>query len=428
MLRTGFAFLARIAALGCLALSLSACGTTLTREPVPANLLGQAHPLGLPGLRAWGDVVDATELRRFIDHQADIMRERYGPLILAGGTPTLHYLAISGGGPDGAFGSGVLSAWTKTGTRPDFFGVSGVSTGSMIAPFAFLGPEYDGMLEEMYTSLKTDDVLSPTLFSGVFSGTALTDTSGLAKKIAQYVTPEMLEKIAVEFRRGRLLLVGTTYLDTGRPMIWNMGAIAASGHPGALELFRDVIRASAAVPIAFPPVFIKVQTADGKTYDEMHVDGGATSQVVLVSPQIPIGALTRQRLGRNIDRRLWVLVNNKVLTEYDPVRPRLAPVGGAAVSALIRGSGVGDMYKLFLVSERDEIAFNAAWIPQHTPCEDPGEMFDPKYMRCLFDFGAEQQRGGKLWSNLPPYYIRAPELPPMPQPALMRRAAQQPRR
>jgi predicted patatin/cPLA2 family phospholipase len=392
-------------------LLMSGCGTVLIRNALPAADVETAEPLGIPGLRSWGDVVDERELAPFIARQGEILRARFGAEIAAGRIPTLTYLAISGGGPDGAFGAGVLKAWTESGTRPQFFGVSGVSTGSIIAPFAFLGAAYDATLEEIYTTLRTDDIIEERLFSGIISGVALTDTAGLARKIAHYVTPELLERIAAEHRTGRLLLVGTTNLDAGRPVIWNMGAIAASGHPGALQLFRDVIRASAAVPIAFPPVFITVRTPDGREYDEMHVDGGATSQVVLVSPQVPIAEATRRYLGRNIDRRLNVLVNNQVLPEYEQVRPRLGPVGGRAVSALIRGSGIGDAYKLFAIAQRDGIAFNVAWIPREVPCTS-NEPFDPVYMRCLFDFGAARMRAGRLWSDLPPYFVR--EAPPPP--------------
>ena len=396
-----------------LALTLSACGAAVTRNGVPTDLAQQAQPLGIPGLRAWGDIIEQDQLDKFVDRQARILKDRFGPEIAAGRTPTLDYLAISGGGPDGAFGAGVLKAWSQSGTRPQFQAVSGVSTGSIIAPFAFLGSEYDPQLEEIYTTLRTEDVVEPTILSGLLSGVALSDTTGLANKIAHYITPELLEKIAAESRRGRLLFVGTTNLDAGRPMIWNMGAIAASGHPGALQLFRDVIRASAAIPIAFPPVFIKVQTPDGRVFDEMHVDGGATSQVVLVSPQIPIAELTRQHLGRNLDRRLWVIINNRVLTEPQTIEPRIGPVGGAAVSSLIRGSGIGDAYKLYLISQRDEVAYHVAWIPRSIPCVSK-EDFDPVYMRCMFDLGGHEFQRGNLWSELPPYFVLPPQTKPAP--------------
>ncbi len=390
---------------------LAGCGTVLIRDPVPPDQAAAAQPLGLAGLRGWGDILEPHEIEPIVNRQGAILRARFGPEIAAGRIPTLHYLALSGGGPDGAFGAGVLKAWSESGTRPEFFGVSGVSTGAIIAPFAFLGRDYDDVLEEIYTTLSTDSILRTTVFSGIISGAALTDTSGLARKIAQYVTPELLEKIGAEYRRGRLLLVGTTNLDAGRPMIWDMGAIAASGHPGALQLFRDVIRASAAVPIVFPPVLIKVETPDGRRHDEMHVDGGATSQVVLVSPQLPVADLTRRFLPQNIHRRLYVLVNNQIIDEYETVRPRIGAIGGRAVSALIRGSGIGDAYKLYAISVRDEIDYRVAWIPRETGCVSQ-EAFDPAYMRCMFDLGAAEQRAGRLWSDLPPYFVRS--APPSP--------------
>jgi predicted acylesterase/phospholipase RssA len=406
----------RILSAGIAVLMLAGCGGPLTRNALPADQVERAHPLGIPGLRTWGDTVEEAETEAFMERMAGLLRARYGADLAAGRVPILTYLAISGGGPDGAFGAGVLKAWTESGTRPEFQGVSGVSTGAIIAPFAFLGSAYDHVIEDIYTTLRTDDILSTTVVSGLLSGAALTDTSGLARKIAEHVTPELLEKIAVEYNRGRLLFVGTTNLDAGRPVIWNMGAIAASGHPGALQLFRDVIRASAAVPIAFPPVMIKVQTADGREYDEMHVDGGATSQVVLVSPQLPIAYVSRRFLGRNLDRRLYVLINNQVIGAYDPVRPRLFPIGGRAVSALIRGSGIGDSYKLFAIAERDEIAYRVGWIPQEMPCSST-EAFDPVYMRCLLDLGAQRMRAGQVWSDLPPYFVRPPAPPPPVRPA-----------
>ncbi|NKC30880.1 patatin-like phospholipase family protein [Falsiroseomonas selenitidurans] len=398
-----------LALLGLLLPLLAACAG-VTRAPVPGALADQAHPLGIPGLRSWGDVLEPAALDLMVARQAGILRQRFGALAAEGRMPPLHYLAMSGGGPDGAFGAGVLKAWSESGTRPQFAAVAGVSTGAIIAPFAFLGAAYDPVIEEIYTTLRTSQVARPAVVSGLLSGVALTDTTGLANRIARYVTPDLLAKVAAEYQRGRLLLVGTTNLDYGRPMIWNMGAIAASGHPGAVQLFRDVVRASAAVPIAFPPVFIPVQTADGRRFDEMHVDGGATSQVVLISPQVPIAALTRQEIGRNIDRRLWVIVNNRIVTRHEPVRPRIFSIAGASVSSLIRGSAIGDLYKLFLITERDEIDFRAAWIPPEMPCTATEE-FDPVYMRCLFDFGAARMRAGGLWHDLPPYFVRPPLSP-----------------
>ena len=384
--------------------ALSACATGIARRAAPPEVADLAHPFGIEGLREWGDALPAAEVAAIIARREPEMRALFAEEIAAGRTPQVDYLALSGGGQWGAFSAGILEAWTESGTRPNFIGVSGVSTGAIIAPFAFLGPKYDPTLREIYSRYATVDLLEPTIFSGLVSGTALSDTTPLARMIASYITPELLEEIAAEHRAGRLLYVGTTNLDAGRPVIWDIGAIANSGAPGALDLVRDLIRASAAIPVAFPPIFVDVVAPDGMTYDEMHVDGGASSQVTFVSPEVPVAATTVAALGRNIDRRLWVIVNNDLEPPRRQIAPRLPAIGAAAVSSLIRGSGVGDVYRLYAIASRDEIEFNATWIPPETPCPEPTEDFDRAFMACLFDHGGDLFRSGELWRDTPPFF------------------------
>ena len=388
-----------------MALSVAACGATVVRNPLPAAMAGQALPLGMPGLRTWGDALGPAAVDEMLSERTAYMKKVYGPEIAAGKKPVLTYLGLSGGGQWGAFGAGILKAWTESGTRPEFTGVSGVSTGALIAPFAFLGPDYDAVLEEVYTKYSSKDLIEKTVLSGIVSGDSLTKTSKLEAVIAEKITPEVVAKIAAEYRKGRLLLVGTTNLDAGRPMIWNMGAIAASGHPDAVHLFRQVILASASIPVAFPPAIIKVTGPDGHIYDEMHVDGGATSQVTFVSPEVPIRKATIAALGRNLDRHLYLIMNNDLAPPYSAVRPRIADIGGAALSSLIRGSGTGDLYKLYLIARRDDVSFDVGWIPPEVACPDPKETFDPVFMKCLFGVGGDLFRSGKLWQQLPPYFI-----------------------
>ncbi len=382
-------------------LGATACTQKFVRNGLPVAMLDEARPLGRDGLRMWGDFNTPEEIERLMIERAASLRERYAAEFAAGNTPRLHLLALSGGGSDGAFGAGVLRAWTESGTRPEFDAVSGISTGAIIAPFAYLGSDYDDVLEEVYTTMSTDDVLVKTIFSGLTAGTALSSTAPLRATISKHVTPDMLAKIAAEHRMGRLLLVGTTNLDAGRPVIWNMGAIAASGHLGALELFRDVILASASIPVAFPPVFIQVE-AGGEIYDEMHVDGGTTSQVTLVSPQIPI-YLTRQYIGHEVDRELYVIVNNRIVPPYETVRPRIHKIADASVSSLIASQGIGDLYKLLAITKRDNMGFHVAWIPDSFH-EEPEEAFDPVYMRKLYDFGRNLAAEGDFWNAYPPYF------------------------
>ena len=196
------------------------------------------------------------------------------------------YLALSGGGSGGAFGAGILTGWTTAGTRPTFDVVSGVSTGALIAPFAFLGSSYDPTLAELYTSGIAETLVRPRPIIGLL-GAALSDPAPLRRLVERYVTDDMLRKIAAEHSKGRRLFVVTTNLDAQRTVIWDMGAIAAHGHEQALVLFRNVLIASASIPAVFPPVMIEV-TMNGKRFQEMHSDGGATTQL-FTAPEDRIG-------------------------------------------------------------------------------------------------------------------------------------------
>ena len=192
-----------------------------------------------------------------------------------------NFLAISGGGDDGAFGAGLLVGWSARGDRPSFDVVTGVSTGSLSAPFAFLGPAYDARLKGVYSQTSATDVFTPRppLISAVASE-ALFDSAPLRKMITSYVDEAMVRSIAEEYAKGRLLFILTTNLDQGRPVIWNIGAIAASNSPVARDLIIDVLLASASIPAIFPPVMIDV-TVNGHRFQEMHVDGGSFAQAFL---------------------------------------------------------------------------------------------------------------------------------------------------
>ena len=179
-----------------------------------------------------------------------------------------------------------LSAATD---RPDFTIVSGVSAGVIIALFAFLGPEKTSVLRDIYTNYPTGDLLTPAVLTGLLWGTAVTDTTGFRRLIARYVHDTVIGRRTEEYRRGHLVLIGTTNLDATRPVVWNMGETAASEHHEARQLIRDVIEASAAIPGAFTPGSVPVES-DRQDFDKMHVDGSTTRQVLLFSPICASGA------------------------------------------------------------------------------------------------------------------------------------------
>lgn len=250
------------------------CASTPARKPVPPELTSLVGIDGISEARFWGDEWPRFSVDRF-ETYTDADFQKYS----SGVYEKPHsYLAISGGGPNGAFGAGLFAGWTASGTRPEFTMVTGISTGALTAPFAFLGSDYDDELKKVYTTTSTKDILKERGLLAAAFGDSMADTAPLKVLIAKYVTGDIVEAIANEHRKGRRLYVGTVNLDAGRSVIWNIGAIAASESPRKLELIHDIMRASAAIPVAFPPVPIAV-TCDGMQYDELHVDGGTGAQV-----------------------------------------------------------------------------------------------------------------------------------------------------
>jgi predicted acylesterase/phospholipase RssA len=309
------------------------------------------------------------------------------------------YLAISGGGANGAYGAGFLVGWTAAGTRPEFTMVTGVSTGALIAPFAFLGSDYDDELEALYTTMSTKDIAVMKGFLKGLRSDAMADTTPLRALIEAYVSNDVIEAIAVEHRRGRRLWIGTANLDVGRPVIWDLGAIAASGHAGRARLIHDVLQASAAIPVAFPPVLIPVE-AGGRTYDEMHVDGG-TAQQVFVYPAEMNWARAVARLNVAGRPTVYVIRNAFIEADFNGVPRKVLPIASRSIQALIRTQGLGDLYQIYALCLRDGNDFRLAHIPAEFT-EQAAEDFDPVYMAKLFAHGYQAAKNGYDWREEPP--------------------------
>ena len=328
--------------------------------------------------------------------ERSIEREK-AALVAAGKSdslPQAEFLAISGGGADGAFTAGLLNGWTAAGTRPKFKVVTGISTGALIAPFAFLGPEYDEVLRKFYTTVDTNNILEKRSLLAALFDDALTDNRPLKNLLAQVLDERVIKGIATEYARGRLLLVGTTNLDACRAVIWDVGAIASSGDPRAPELIRSILIASAAIPAAFPPVLIDV-TVDGKPYQEMHVDGGAMTQVFLYPPSLQAATRVQRQ------RRMYIVRNARLDPEWAEVQRRTLPIAGRAISSLIATQGIGDLYRLYLQAQRDGIDYNLAFIPASFRVVAK-EVFDRAYMNALYQVGYEAGRSGAAWAKVPP--------------------------
>jgi hypothetical protein len=381
-------------------LALAGCTTAIARNPVPAALESQASVVGMGSapIRFWGDQLPPNADALVKEKWAQVRASR--PQLLAkGARPVVNFLALSGGGSDGAFGAGVLGGWTASGKRPEFDVVTGVSTGALTAPFAFLGPRYDEALKQVFTQSDTEDIAIAHPLKGLLGGDSLASNAPLARVVASYVNDAFLREVAAEHLKGRRLLIGTTNLDAERPVIWDMGQIAVSGRPEALELFRTVLLASAAIPAVFPPGFIKVD-ADGGVYDEMHVDGGATREVFLVPTQF-MASRVDGSLGISPVRRAYIIRNGHVAPEYKPVKAKTLSIAGRAVSSLIKSQGVGDLYELYVFAKKNGMDYNLAYIPGDFH-DTSTQAFDPVYMTKLYDLGFRLARAGYPWRKTPP--------------------------
>jgi len=316
--------------------------------------------------------------------------------------PATSYLATSGGGDNGAFTAGFLNAWTKAGTRPQFKLVTGVSTGALIAPFAFLGPDYDEALKSMYTNVSRKDILRDRIFYSVLLKDAMADTAPLWKLLRMKVTQKMIDAIGAEYPKGRLLFLATTNLDARRPVIWNITKIAASGQPGALDLIRKIMLASTAIPGAFPPVMFDVE-ANGKTYQEMHVDGGASAQVFVYWTGVQVKKLSEEH-GAQRERTVYVLCNARLDPQWAEVERRTLPITFSAIQTLIEYHVIGDLYRIYEVTKRDGTDFNLAYISETFKIPHTKE-FDTAYMQQLYEFGFAQARAGYRWAKQPPTMV-----------------------
>jgi predicted acylesterase/phospholipase RssA len=354
-------------------------------------------------VRAWGDEFSPSFEQSALESLEQEKAANQGKL-----EPALYVLALSGGGAEGAFGAGILCGWSQTGTRPRFKLVTGISTGALMAPFAFLGPVFDDKLKKVYTTISDQDIYQAfgpvrvlLSLANIKALPSLADTRPLVQLVEEIIDAQMLQEIAREHVKGRRLIIGTTQLDAQRLVIWDMGAIAASGHPQALELFRKIIVASAAIPGMFPPQYFDVE-AGGEKFQEMHVDGGTRVQVMLYEAAISIFAVRLKR-----PRHLFIIRNEQVHPEWKQVKPQLKHIATRAIDTLLKSQGVGDLFRLYVYAQRDTFDYNLAYIPENFTAR-PTSSFDTAYMNRLFQLGYDLAFSGYPWKKQPPGFDPSP--------------------
>jgi hypothetical protein len=316
-------------------------------------------------------------------------------------------LALSGGGSSGAYGAGLLCGWTVAGTRPDFKVVSGVSTGSLQSTFAFLGPDYDDELREIYTIYETRDIYRPRKGLGKLFSDALNDTWPLEELIDHYVTDEVLAAVATKHDLGHRLYVGTVNFDTAEFTIWDLGAVATSGRDDALAHYRHILLASCSIPVFFPPVYFAVESDDDETYYEMHVDGGTYANVFFRDFMLDLDdALEDSGRSRRNSRMTIYLVQNGLVAEEHGQRAvpgTTMSIAATTIEDIFTVSGTSSLFRVYMLAGRNNIGFRLAAIPQGTGIDIDPTSFDRKRMQKLFDLAYEQAAGGYEWLDAPPF-------------------------
>jgi predicted acylesterase/phospholipase RssA len=379
--------------------SAAISATAEQRTPYTEAELENAIPMGIPGVRAWAD----APLSVLKNQLANL-----GPLLT--GQP-ISMLALSGGGEHGAYGAGLLCGWSESGHRPTFDIVTGVSTGALMSPFAFLGSKYDDRLKALYTQMTFHSVFSGNPFLGLF-GQGLYSTAPLQRVVASQIDQKLLDDIATAYRNGRRLFVITTNLDAQRPVLWNMGALAASGSPQALELFRKVLVASASVAGAFDPVYIDAE-ANGHHFKEMHVDGGTAYPLFAVP--VRLLAATGQVAGHDSGQdggnsgqgsghsggQIYVIINNNLDPNFAVTKPKTFNIAARAFNTLVKASFYDTVLNSYIYAKDEGYTFNLAYIPNSFEVKSVG-LVDQKYMLALFDLGHAQGVHGDAWEHTPP--------------------------
>lgn len=379
---------------------LSGCASI--RRATPPDLLSIARVYGMQDIRAIGGSPSDSFKQDFV-HLLEQGKAGDNLLYDVKDNQTVCMLAISGGGANGAYGAGLLNGWSQSGERPAFKVVTGISTGAIIAPIAFLGSRYDALLKEIYTHYSTKDITRVRPYLRILFSNSIASTEPLEHLIEHYFNADLLKQIAVEYNKGRRLYVGTTNLDAQRLVIWDMGKIASIGDDKALKLFRKIILASASIPIAFPPVYLDVE-ANNQKYDEMHVDGGVTKQVFFLYDVLQgfDEAIKEKKIDLSrFHYKIYVIRNGYVDPLYKEVPDRLYAITERTVDSMISAQGIGDLYQLYIYSKEGRGDFNLAYIPA-SYVSKAKELFDPVEMRELFQVGFKEASRGYPWKKSPP--------------------------
>ena len=380
------------------------CASVRMRNAVPMDLLDKTEVPGFQDIRSLdGQTNNFSGKDRVTLFNQENGKDKKGSIGIANINHHYAVLAISGGAANGAYAVGLLNGWTKQGSRPVFKVVTGVSTGAIIAPFAFLGSGYDEKLKDFYTKFSTKEIMQKNGLLQILFGDSIMSDRLLRRLIEKNFDGPLLKEISAEYKKGRRLYVGTTNLDSQQFVIWDMGKIASIGNDRSLELFRKIILASVTIPIVFQPVYFDVEV-NHKKYDEMHVDGGVSKQVFF--PYNVLQGFGNSMIKSDIDiskikYRIYVIMNGYVDPVWRQVPDHVFAIASRTIETLTKTQEIGEIYQLYDFTRMRNGDFNLAYIPSsYVP--KTKELFDLQEMQSLFNLGYTQALRGYDWKKEPP--------------------------
>lgn len=370
-------------------------GCTSIEDRSASKISETLSPLNEQHLRFW----DEDEHASFnIFNEIEVMLSRKGD------NEEIYHLALSGGGVNGAFSAGLLNAWSERGDRPEFDIVTGVSTGAIVAIYAFLGSDYDQELKHYYTDTSIDSLFKKNSFVTTLFKGAFIDTSGFEYQVRSAVDKELVERLAIERANGRILLIGTTNLDNEKLAIWDIGRIAQLSTDKSMALIQDIVIASAAIPGVFPAKTINI-TINNESYDEIHVDGGVSRQVFLIPRTV-----RNKLLQTNRKQNIFVVRNGKLEPEYHPTKNSLLDISSRSISIILRNQVIGDVEYIYHYAKENNMDYKLAHVSNDYEWQDES-IYSKEYMIKLYQYGAGRLLTNEVWVNEPPSLSNSYRLP-----------------
>ncbi|PSW14629.1 patatin [Photobacterium rosenbergii] len=400
---------------------LFGCSNGLHRNPVPSHLEVNDGLLSSKTLRHWGDIPYSVEQYVFDEKLRSATFDKNLIVDEAGNIKPQHFLTISGGGANGAYGAGLINGMTESGKRPEYRMVTGISTGAILGLYAFLGEDYDHKLREFYTELSDQDLYETRYIWQIFSSSSLLNTARFEKLVRDEVDRELIDKVKKEYLRGRTFLVKTTNLDVQRPVIWNMGEIAMHDTEEAVRLFQSVLIASASIPGVFEPVLIRFNI-NGVIYDELHVDGGVIAQAFFIPENMDVEEMTSvedkqlTQLGINLPEsrvsHTWMINNSRIGAIWEPTQPTLTNISSRSISTMIKYQGRNNINNIYHQSNLIGSTFNYSYIDHRIPDTPQDAPFSKEYMQHMYCYGYVQGLSDKHWHSQLPDYSKMKNIEP----------------